>query len=329
MTTQLQKKPVIQQYLEKYKDQIAVALPRHMNADRMARIVLTEVRKVPKLMQCNPISLFGAVVQASQLGLEPGNALGQAYLIPYGKEVQLIIGYKGMIDLARRSGQIISIEARAVYKNDEFQYSFGLNPDLQHTPYDGDIKDRGEVTHFYSVARLKDGGVQWDVMKKSEVDQIRAQSRAGNNGPWKTHYDEMGKKTVIRRLFKFLPVSVEMQTAVGLDEMADSNVSQQNSAVIDGEFMEMEEDAGQRENARSSLDSLKTKLSKNETVDESTGEIIENKVTLEGVTAMMTQAANESNSDALDAACDLIDELPQADKAKARKKAAECRKDLG
>jgi len=122
-----------------------------------------------------------------------------------------------MIDLARRSGQIISIEARSVHSNDDFSYSFGLNPDLKHTPAAG---DRGELIYVYAVARLKDGGLQWDVMSKTEVEEIRKISKAANNGPWVTHFGEMAKKTVIRRLFKYLPVSVEMQTAVGLDEQA-------------------------------------------------------------------------------------------------------------
>lgn len=231
--------PVILQYLDRFKDQIAVALPKHLTADRMARIVTTEVRKVPQLLQCDPKSLFGAVIQASQLGLEPGGALGHCYLIPFKRDVQLIIGYRGMIDLARRSGQIISIEARAVYEQDQFAYSFGLNPDLKHTPAEGGNK--GKLTHVYAVARLKDGGLQWDVMPVAEIEEIRKQSKAGNSGPWKTHYDEMAKKTVIRRLFKYLPVSVEVQQAVGLDEQTDAGIPQRNDALIEGEFMTLDD----------------------------------------------------------------------------------------
>jgi len=232
--------PLIIQYLQRYKDQIEAALPRHMTPDRMARIVTTEVRKVPQLLNCNPKSLFGAVIQASQLGLEPGSALGQCYLVPYGKDVNLIIGYRGMLDLARRSGNIISIEARAVYEHDEFSYSFGLEPDLKHTPYQG--ANKGELTHVYTVARLKGGGLQWEVMTRAEVEDIRKQSKAANSGPWVTHFDEMAKKTVIRRLFKFLPVSIEIQTAIGLDEQADAGVDQQNAAVIEGDYMILDDE---------------------------------------------------------------------------------------
>ena len=249
--------PVILQYLNKFKSQIEAALPKHLTADRMARIVTTEVRKIPKLLECNPKSLFGAVIQASQLGLEPGSALGHCYLIPFKKDVNLIIGYRGMLDLARRSGNIISIEARAVYSNDKFSYSFGLTPDLKHTPIQEG--DKGVITHVYAVARLKDGGLQWDVMTKAEVDGIRAQSKAGSSGPWKTHYDEMAKKTIIRRLFKYLPVSIEVQQAVGLDEQADAGVSQQNDTVIEGEFMDIDEI--QEEGPTSGTEALKNKLS--------------------------------------------------------------------
>jgi len=233
------KQPVIVQYLTKFKDQIAAALPKHLTADRMARIVTTEVRKTPQLLQCNPKSLFGAVIQASQLGLEPGSALGHCYLIPFKKDVTLIIGYRGMLDLARRSGNIISISARCVYAMDEFSFAYGLNETLEHTP-STDV-DRGNLTHVYAVAKLRDSGVQWEVMNKNEIEAIRKQSKAGSSGPWKTHFDEMAKKTVIRRLFKYLPVSIEAQSAVGLDEQADAGISQRNDAVIEGNFMELDD----------------------------------------------------------------------------------------
>lgn len=251
--------PVITQYLTKYKDQIAAALPKHMTADRMARIVTTEIRKVPQLAECNPVSLFGAVIQASQLGLEPGSALGHCYLIPFNnrnqktKDVQLIIGYRGMIDLARRSGQIISIEARAVYAADDFSYQFGLNPDLHHVPFRGHIKDRGPAVAFYAVARLQGGGIQWDVLTDEEVNAIRDESdgyKAFKKGwikstPWVTHPEEMGKKSVIRRLYKYLPISIEIQRAVGLDEQADAGINQANNAVIDGEYMTLGDEQDQ------------------------------------------------------------------------------------
>ncbi len=224
--------------------QIKAALPRHMTPERLARIVTTEIRKVPKLAECTPMSFFGAVIQCAQLGLEPGNALGHAYLLPYGKDVQLIIGYRGMIDLARRSGQIVSIDARAVYEGDKFDCQLGLDPHIDHVPdWNNPNRTKADKLQFvYAVAKLKDGGIQFDVMSRAEVEAIRARSKAGNGGPWKTDYTAMALKSVVRRLFKFLPVSIEIQTAVGLDERADAGLPQDNGAVIDGQFSVVDEE---------------------------------------------------------------------------------------
>jgi recombination protein RecT len=230
------------------KAQIALALPKHMTADRLARIALTEVRKVPALARCDQASFLGAIMQCASLGLEPGGALGHAYLIPFENrkkgitEVQFIVGYRGMIDLARRSGQIISIEARAVHQADKFRVSLGLDPRLEHEPA-WDADDRGPLRFVYAVAKLHGGGVQFDVMSRAEVEKVRAQSKAGELGPWVTHFDEMAKKTVVRRLFKFLPVSVEIARAVGLDEQAEAGLPQDNpltdSLTIDNETGEI------------------------------------------------------------------------------------------
>lgn len=229
--------------------QIKAALPRHMTAERMARIAMTELRKTPKLAQCEPMSFLGAVIQCAQIGLEPGNALGHAYILPYEvrqkqgnqwvtvrTDAQLIIGYRGMIDLARRSGQIQSLNATAVYQGDEFECVMGLEPSLRHVPdFDNPDREQAERLSFvYAVAKLKDGGTQFAVMSRAQIDAIRARSKAAGNGPWVTDYEAMALKTVIRRLFKYLPVSVEIQRAVQLDEKADAGIPQDNGYVIDG-----------------------------------------------------------------------------------------------
>lgn len=213
---------------EAFKKQISLALPRHMSADRMLRIALTELRRTPALLSCNRESLLGAIVQCSQLGLEPGNNLGHAYLIPYGKECTLIIGYKGLIDLARRSGQIISISAREVRANDKFKIKYGLHEVLEHEP---NFEDRGELKGFYAIAQLKDGGHQFEYMPLIEINKIRDTSKSSKSSmsPWGSYYEEMAKKTVIRRLFKYLPVSIEIQQAVALDEQADAGI--QNNSI--------------------------------------------------------------------------------------------------
>ncbi|MFG5862762.1 recombination protein RecT [Metapseudomonas sp. CR1201] len=223
----------------KMKSQFAAALPKHMTPERMARIVTTEIRKTPALVNCEQNSFLGAVIQCAQLGLEPGNSLGHAYILPYGKQAQLIIGYKGMIDLARRSGQIISISARVVRAEDFFEYEFGLDESLVHKP--AEHGDGGEITHVYAVARLKDGGRQFEVMSAAQVKAVQEQSKAGRSGPWVTHWEEMAKKTVIRRLFKYLPVSVEIQRAVMLDEKAEAGANQEHEYVFDGDFEVVDE----------------------------------------------------------------------------------------
>lgn len=202
------------------KNAIESRLPRHLSSDRMIKIAVTAAWKNPSILKCSKESIMLSIMTAAELGLEPGGPLGSAYLVPYGSTCQLIPGYRGLIDLARRSGQIRSIEAHAVYAEDHFVVEFGLNPKLEHRPT---LKsERGEVVAFYAVAQLVGGGVQADYMTRADVDAIRKRSKASGSGPWVTDYNEMGKKTVIRRLFKTLPVSVELATALDLQASAES-----------------------------------------------------------------------------------------------------------
>lgn len=202
-----------------FKDQIALALPKHMTADRLARIALTEVRKTPRLSQCGIESFASAVMKASQLGLEIGSAFGQGYLVPYGKECQLIIGYRGMIQLAHRSGQIKNIHADVVYENDYFDYEYGVEMVFKHKP--NKHKDRGVITHAYAYAHLMSGGFEFVVLEKADVDKIKASSKSANI--WNAHYEEMAKKTALRRLFKMLPVSAEIVRAVTIEDARETS----------------------------------------------------------------------------------------------------------
>jgi recombination protein RecT len=224
--------------LERMKGQMLMSLPRHITPDRMIRLAMTTVQRTPELLECEPRSLAGALLQASQLGLEPDGVLGQAYLVPFrnnktGKrEVQFIAGYKGLVSLARRSGEVSSIDARVVREGDRFAYSFGLSPTLTHSPAEAPAAT-APITHAYAVIKLKDGGHQFDVMTKAEIDAIRAQSRAGQSGPWVTHEAEMAKKTVLRRALKLAPMSVEAHRAVALDELAEDGVPQDLDGLVD------------------------------------------------------------------------------------------------
>lgn len=219
----IQNQKTVAGLLKQMEGEIARCLPKHLSPERMTRIALTELRKTPKLQECEPMSFIAAIMQACQLGLEPG-VLGSCYLIPFNNTKKGIVectfmpGYRGFLDLARRSGQIVSLVARAVYANDVFEYEFGLKETLTHKP---SMNDPGELVAVYAVANLKDGGYQFEVMSKRQVDVIREGSQGKNNGTWVTHYDEMAKKTVLRKLFKWLPCSVEMQKAVSLDELQE------------------------------------------------------------------------------------------------------------
>lgn len=206
--------------LEQLAPNMRAVLPKHLTAERLIKVVMTAAIKSPNLYECTRESIMQSVMLSAQLGLDCGGALGSAYLVPYGKVCQLIIGYRGMIDLARRSGQIASISARAVFDGDTFQFEYGLADTLRHVPMvDPDPK---KLTHVYAVAHFKDGGHHIEVMTKREVDSIRQRSKASGSGPWVTDYVEMAKKTVIRRAFKYLPMSVEMQTT--LSEMQETAV---------------------------------------------------------------------------------------------------------
>lgn len=211
---------------------IQAVMPKHMSSERMFQIAQSAINTTPKLAECSPATILSCVMKCSALGLEPSavDGLGRAYILPYrskqGMQAQLILGYKGMIALARRSGEIKDISARAVYEGDEFDYSFGLDEHLNHKPAARDHKDGEKPTHVYMVAHFKDGGHYMDVMTFQEVEAIRKRSKAANNGPWVTDYEAMAKKTVIRRAFPYLPVSVEAQSAAASDETSGGYVDQ-------------------------------------------------------------------------------------------------------
>lgn len=252
---QMKPKEQIAHLLNTKKGEIAKMLPKHLNAERLLKVAQIAATTTPALAKCDVASLVGAIGQCAQMGLEPNTVLGHAYLVPFntkrkdgqGNErwvnsVQVIIGYKGLIDLARRSGQIVSIAAHEVCKEDKFALVYGLAEKLEHTP---SLEERGPVIGFYAVAKLKDGGHCFEFMSRLQVEQIMKNSQSkGAYGPWKDNFVEMGRKTVIRRLAKYLPLSIEFQTAAALDGMADAGKDQNiESTIIDGEFSVVPEDA--------------------------------------------------------------------------------------
>jgi len=232
-----EKPRTIADYLEDMKPELQKALPEHITPERITRIALTTIRTNPALQECSPGSLLGAVMQSAQLGLEPG-LVGHCYFVPFWnnkekrREVQFIIGYKGMIDLARRSGHIQSIYAHTVHEADTFDYELGLHPKLVHKPATG---QKGEMTHVYAVAHFKDGGYQFEVFSKQDIENVRKRSKSKDNGPWKTDYEEMAKKTVIRRMWKYLPISIEIQKQVTQDETVRKDITAEARSVYDDE----------------------------------------------------------------------------------------------
>ena len=213
--------------------QFATALPKHINSDRFVRIAITTIRQNPKLAQCNQESLLGALMVSAQLGLEPG-VLGQCYLIPYGRECQFQIGYKGMIELLRRSGQLKDIYAYSVYENDEFEMTYGLNRDLKHKP---NLQDRGNFIGCYCVAVLKDDARAFEYMTKEEIEAHGKKfSKTYGNGPWKTDFEAMAHKTVVKKMLKWLPVSVEFLEMANKDEktfkVADEKTGETEEVIV-------------------------------------------------------------------------------------------------
>lgn len=232
--------------LERSRRQLEMALPKHLTADRLLRVAMTSIQRTPKLLDCTQPSLLACIMTCAQLGLEPDQFLGQAYLVPFGNVCTLIPGYRGYIALARRSGEVQSVSAQAVYAKDHFILQYGIAENLEHIPYEPnetelDTKEpRGSFKGSYVIFKYKDGSYSFDYMGKAEIDRIRKRSKAANDGPWVTDYAEMAKKTVIKRHAKLAPLSVEFQRAVALEDRAMAGESQADLLGIDTDVIEME-----------------------------------------------------------------------------------------
>lgn len=251
---QKQEKPrtpqqLVGDYLKTMMPAMQQVLPKHMDAERMQRIALNVIRTNPLLLQCNMPSLMGAVLESAKLGLEPG-LLGQAYILPFKNykasketgqdvyEAQFIIGYRGMIDLVRRSGQVSTISAQAVHQNDHFEFEYGLDDKLEHKPA---LTNKGAVIAYYAIAKMKDGGYSYLVMSKEDIEKHRDKyAKSKKFGPWVDEFDAMAKKTVLRQLIKYLPISVEF---LANDEI--SGVSIHNQIADDKNVIEVDQETGE------------------------------------------------------------------------------------
>jgi recombination protein RecT len=213
--------------VRKMEAQFQLAMPRGMEAKQLVRDFETVLRATPKLAECDPITVLGALMTCSQLGLRPG-VLGQAWVLPFGGKAQLIIGYKGYASLAQRTASIADITARIIRENDEFDYEFGLNERLVHRP--NLLVDRGDPVAYYSVVRTNTGGKYWELMSVREVEEHRdkfaMQRKWGTagpgtkgivTGPWIDHPEAMAKKTVVIKALNLAPASTALQHAFDVD----------------------------------------------------------------------------------------------------------------
>lgn len=254
-----EKKPM-QQYIKSMEGEIKKALPSVITPERFTRIVLSALSVNPKLRSCTPASFLGAMMTSAQLGLEVNTPLGQAYVLPYLNkgvlEAQFQLGYKGLIDLAYRSGEVEVIQAHVVHEHDKFECEYGLDPKLTHKPAD---TDRGDPIKVYAVFKTKSGGFCFEVMSMEDVKKHAAKyskSYGSSYSPWKTNFEEMAKKTVLKRVLKYAPLKSDFVRAAVQDEVIKKDLSDDmftvpNETVLDAEYSEI-------------------------TVDESTGEVIEN-----------------------------------------------------
>jgi recombination protein RecT len=266
VVTQDKKPATLAQLIEQMKPELGRALPKHMDPDRIARIALTVLRQTPALARCTPESFLGALMTSAQLGLEPG-PLGESYLVPYGTVATFIPGYRGLAKLAWQSGQVESIAAEVVFENDEFDWAMGDDAHITHRPT---LDNPGKAIAVYAIVKLKNGGVMRGVMSVAAVEKVRARSRAGKAGPWVTDWDEMAKKTVLKRTFKLAPLSPELRNV-------------QTAALLDGSSRSPFDLAAPVDEIAPNAEYT---VIEGETVDTSTGEVVGSGATAEDIAAL-------------------------------------------
>ena len=237
-------KKTMQAYIKAMEPAIKKALPSVITPERFTRMVLSALSSTPKLAECSPQSFLAAMMTAAQLGVEPNTALGQAYLLPYRNhgqmECQFQLGYKGLIDLAYRSGEVSVIQAHTVYENDVFEYEVGMDPKLRHVPAKA---DRGEAVAYYAMFKTKDGGYGFEVMSVDDVQrhaQRYSKSYGSGSSPWRSNFDEMAKKTVLKRALKYAPLKSDFVRGVAQDETIKAELSDEMYAVPDETVFEAE-----------------------------------------------------------------------------------------
>ena len=245
----------LQTYIKSMEGEIAKALPSVITPERFTRMVLSAISSNKDLANVEPKSFLGAMMQAAQLGLEPNTPLGQAYIIPYENhgvpKAQFQLGYKGMIDLAYRSGEVSIVDAQVVYENDDFSYELGLDPKLHHVPA---LKDRGDATMVYAMFRTKSGGFGFQVMSMDDVRKHASRfskAYSSSYSPWTTNFEEMAKKTVMKKALKYAPLKSDFARGMSADETVKTQISadmyevQDEADYTDVPFVDVDDSTGE------------------------------------------------------------------------------------
>jgi len=221
-------KATIRDMILRNRAAFAEVIPNHVSVDRLLRVTSAAIMRSPDLMECTSESLMQSVMEAAQLGLEPTGRWGGAHLVAFNVKVKergkpdrwekratVIYDYRGLAQVARRSGEIATLAAEVVRENDRFDYSLGFSPDLRHVPA---LDDRGKPICAWAAATLKDGSRYLKIMSVADVESIRQRSKAKDFGPWVTDWEAMASKTVLKKLLNLLPFSVELADALAADD---------------------------------------------------------------------------------------------------------------
>jgi recombination protein RecT len=242
VATQNGEKKTMQTYIKSMEGEIKKALPSVITPERFTRMVLSAISTNPKLGSCTPTSFLGAMMSAAQLGLEPNTPLGQAYILPYQNkgvlEAQFQLGYKGLIDLAYRSGEVELVQAHIVYENDKFECEYGLDAKLTHIPADS---NRGNAIKVYAMFKTKSGGYGFEVMSMDDIrEHAKKYSKAYSSSfsPWTTNFEEMAKKTVLKKCLKYAPLKSDFVRGIVQDGSIKNEISDDMYDVPDAIIVE-------------------------------------------------------------------------------------------
>jgi len=256
--------------LESKIDAIRAVASKALDATQLIKMVGLAASRNPRIAQCTPLSVLNAVMTCAELNLYPSATLGTAYFVPYLNrknrehqfyECQLIVGYRGMCTLARRSGEIVSIQVEVVREGDEFELEYGLNPIFRHKPKGDTSKP---VLKVWALAMLKGGGHQMVVMSREEIEAVRERSRAADSGPWVTDTVEMAKKTAIRRLCKLLPLTPEVENSLGTIDRSEVDLDLPDMGTVEEEKDDEQPQTEQKPAGDAAAEKLKAKAKKAE-----------------------------------------------------------------